>query len=249
MKIEIVGKTEKGRVRDTNQDNFRIAKIDKDTYACVVCDGMGGVQGGGEASCIAAVSFMDCLKKLYDDPECNDTLTAMLKRALNAANSAVYSMSNLRAELDGMGTTLVGFILNNNDLYWINVGDSRLYAANETGLYQISDDHSLVWEMMKKGIITEEEASNAPMKNVITRAVGVSMLVESDTDCITDIYNRYRYILLCSDGLTNMITHEELYAILTGSETAERKIDMLFEKANESGGYDNITAVLLSVKE
>lgn len=249
MKIEIVGKTDKGRVRNTNQDNFKIERIDKDTYACVVCDGMGGVEGGSEASCIAAVSFMDCLKKLYSDPKNDDSITTLLKKSLNTANSAVYSMATLNPELDGMGTTLVAFILTDRDLCWINVGDSRLYAANEKGLYRISDDHSLVWEMVKKGMLTEEEANNSDMKNVITRAVGVSMLVESDVNCIMDIYERYSYILLCSDGLSNMIGHETMYSILTCDDTTERKVDMLIEYANNSGGYDNITAVLLSVKD
>lgn len=249
MKIEIAGKTEKGRVRNTNQDNFKIERIDKDTYACVVCDGMGGVEGGSEASCIATVAFMDCLKKLYNDTENNDSITTLLKKSLNAANSAVYSMAILNPEFDGMGTTLVSFILTNRDLCWINVGDSRLYAANEKGLYRISDDHSLVWEMVKKGMITEEEANNSPMKNVITRAVGISPTVESDVNCIMDIYERYSYILLCSDGLSNMVSPETIYSILTCEETTEKKVDMLISSANDSGGYDNITAVLLSVKD
>ena len=249
MKIEIAGKTEKGRVRNTNQDNFKIERIDKDTYACVVCDGMGGVEGGSEASCIATVAFMDCLKKLYNDTENNDSITTLLKKSLNAANSAVYSMAILNPEFDGMGTTLVSVILTNRDLCWINVGDSRLYAANEKGLYRISDDHSLVWEMVKKGMITEEEANNSPMKNVITRAVGISPTVESDVNCIMDIYERYSYILLCSDGLSNMVSPETRYSILTCEETTEKKVDMLISSANDSGGYDNITAVLLSVKD
>jgi len=249
MKIEIVGKTEKGRVRNTNQDNFKIERIDKDTYACVVCDGMGGAEGGSEASCIATVSFMDCLKKLYADSQNRDNFTSLLKMSLNAANSAVYSMASLNPEFDGMGTTLVAFILTGKDLYWINVGDSRLYAANGDGLFLISDDHSLVREMVKKGMITEEEANNSPMKNVITRAVGISMLVESDVNCIRDIYEKYSYILLCSDGLSNMIGHDTIYSILTGNETTEGKVDRLCESANDSGGYDNITALLLSVKD
>lgn len=249
MKIEIVGKTDKGRVRNINQDNFKIERIDKDTYACVVCDGMGGVDGGSEASCIAVVAFMDCIKKLYADKDNTDSVTARLKKALNAANSAVYSMATLTPELNGMGTTLVAFILSQNDLCWINVGDSRLYAANEKGLYRISDDHSLVWEMVKSGEITEEEANNSDIKNVITRAVGVSMKVESDVNCITDIYDRYSYILLCSDGLSNMITNETLYSIITSENTTEDKVDKLIGLANDFGGYDNITAVLLSVKD
>lgn len=249
MKIEIVAKTEKGKVRSTNQDSFRIERIDKDTYACVVCDGMGGVKGGSEASVIAAVAFMDCLKKLYLAPESRETPTTLLKRSLNAANSAVYTFAMLHPELDGMGTTLVAFILSENDLSWVNVGDSRLYAANAEGLYQISDDHSLVWEMVKKGMMSVEEAENAPMKNIITRAVGISELVESDVNCIKNIFDKYSYILLCSDGLTNMTPHEDIYKILTGSDSTEKKIDSLFESANNSGGYDNITAVLLSVND
>ncbi len=247
MKIEIVAKTEKGKVRSTNQDSFRIEKLGKDAYACVVCDGMGGVHGGSEASCIAAVAFMDCLKKLYTGDEPVESYTTLLKRSLNAANSAVFSFAMLHPELDGMGTTLVGFILAENNLCWVNVGDSRLYAANEKELNQISDDHSLVWEMVKSGMISREEAENSPNKNIITRAVGISELVESDVSIIENIFDNYKYILLCSDGLTNMTPHEDIHKILVGADSNEKKIDTLFEYANNSGGYDNITALLLSV--
>ncbi len=249
VKIEIVAKTEKGKVRSTNQDSFRIEKIDKDVYACVVCDGMGGARGGSEASCIAAVSFMDCLKKLYNDPKTRETPTTLLKRSLNAANAAVYSFSMLHEELEGMGTTLVAFILSEGNLSWINVGDSRLYAANREELTQISNDHSLVWEMVQSGIMSEEEAENSPKKNIITRAVGVSELVESDVSCIKNIFDKYSYILLCSDGLTNMTPKENIHKILVGGDSTERKIDSLFASANSSGGLDNITALLLSVAE
>ncbi len=247
MKIEIVAKTEKGKVRSTNQDSFRIEKIEKDVYACVVCDGMGGAEGGSEASCIAAVAFMDCLKKLYKDPKENKTYTTLLKRSLNAANSAVFSFAMLHPELEGMGTTLVGFILAENNLYWVNVGDSRLYAANENELFQISEDHSLVWEMVKNGMMSAEEAEKSPEKNYITRAVGVCEFVESDVNVVKNVFDKYEYILLCSDGLTNMTPHEDIHKILTDDDSTEKKIDRLFEFANNSGGKDNITALLLSV--
>lgn len=249
MKIEIAAKTEKGKVRSTNQDNFRIAKIDKDTYACVVCDGMGGEKGGSEASCIAAVSFMDNLKQCYENRRPGDTPKNILKASLNAANSAVYAYSLLHPELEGMGTTLVGFILADNDLTWINVGDSRLYAASSEGLYQISSDHSLVRELVAKGVMSEEEAQSSEINNIITRAVGINEIVESDVNTINDIFDKYSYILLCSDGLTNMIGHDDIYRILTDKKGTQRKIDCLLEDANNSGGYDNITAVLLAVTE
>jgi protein phosphatase len=249
MKIEIAAKTEKGKVRSTNQDNFRIAKIDKDTYACVVCDGMGGASGGSEASCIAAVSFMNCLKECYAAREAGDTPKNILKASLNTANSAVYAYSLLHPELEGMGTTLVGFILSDNDLTWINVGDSRLYAASAEGLYQISSDHSLVRELVAKGVMSEEEAKNSDIDNIITRAVGIDEIVESDVNTINDIFDKYSYILLCSDGLTSMISHDDIYRILTEEKGTQRKIDCLLAGANDSGGYDNITAVLLAVTE
>lgn len=249
MKIEIAAKTEKGKVRSTNQDNFRIAKIDKDTYACVVCDGMGGASGGSEASCIAAVSFMNRLKECYASREAGDTPKNILKTSLNTANSAVYAYSLLHPELEGMGTTLVGFILSDNDLTWINVGDSRLYAASSEGLYQISSDHSLVRELVAKGVMSEEEAENSDINNIITRAVGIDEIVESDVNTINDIFDKYSYILLCSDGLTSMISHNDIYRILTEEKGTQRKIDCLLADANNSGGYDNITAVLLAVTE
>ena len=248
MKIEIVGKTDKGKVRNVNQDNFRIERLGKQTYACVVCDGMGGIRGGSEASCIAAVSFMVCLKRLCAQ-EPQETTKNLLTRSLNEANTAVYSFASLHPELDGMGTTLVAFLLKDGNLTWINVGDSRLYAANDESLVQISNDHSLVEEMIKNGMLTPEEAENAPMKNVITRAVGVAEIVEADVNEIANVFEQYSYVLLCSDGLTNMTGHDAIHEILTAKSSTGKKIDKLFASANASGGYDNITAVLLSVSE
>ena len=190
MKIEIAAKTERGRVRSTNQDNFRISKIDRDTYACVVCDGMGGASGGSEASCIAAVSFMDCLKELCAQRDEDHKPEGILKESLDRANSAVFAYSFLHPELEGMGTTLVGFILSENDLSWINVGDSRLYAASEDGLFQISSDHSLVNELVASGEMSEEEARSAEIGNIITRAVGVDYEVEADISTICGVFDK-----------------------------------------------------------
>ncbi len=248
MKIEIAAKTEKGKVRSTNQDSFRIERLGRDAYACVVCDGMGGAMGGSEASCIAAFAFMDCLKRIYSDTSGVNNPENLLRQSLNAANSAVFSFAMLHPELEGMGSTLVGFILSENSLTWINVGDSRIYVANDEELLQISNDHSLVWEMVKNGMMTSEEAEASPNKNIITRAVGVSELVESDVATVKNIFDNYNYILLCSDGLTNMTPHTDIHRILTSDAGTEKKIDCLFEYANNSGGYDNITALLLSVK-
>ena len=253
MKIEIAAKTEKGKVRSTNQDNFRIAKIDKDTYACVVCDGMGGASGGSEASCIAAVSFMDHLKACYARKAPGDTPKNILKESLNTANAAVYSYSLLHPELEGMGTTLVGFILSDNDLTWINVGDSRLYAANSEGLYQISSDHSLIRELVAGGFMSEEEAEKSDIHNIITRAVGINEIVASDVSTITDIFDKYSYILLCSDGLTNYADNDTLFELIfqskdqvapSAQEELEKKAESLVAFANQAGGSDNITVLL-----
>ena len=249
--MKFYGLTDIGKKRRNNQDNFSVEFITASIALAVVCDGMGGANGGGEASRLAVISFMDCIHasqaKFLDDkgsikPE---QLEKALIDAVKKANSVIYKKSVSDPNLAGMGTTLVACIIENNRMWAVNVGDSSLYSINNKGGVKISKDHSLVQALVDEGSITAEEAVNHPNRNIILRALGIESSVEADL---------YRseldggYIMLCSDGLSNYITDYEFKQLLNDG-TTEEKVHRLIAFANESGGSDNITAVLINLEE
>ena len=247
------GKTDVGRKRDANQDDFVIKKYSDDTIAAVVCDGMGGANGGNIASAVAAAAFM----KILDEKESeapsffgvsDKKLLGILAEAVNEANISVYDLSADDPSLEGMGTTLVGCVICGEKIFVVNVGDSRLYAFRKDGFEQISHDHSFVQMLVDMGKTTSEEAKASKMKNLITRAVGTARKVESDV--FTSELSHGDTVVLCSDGLSNLVEPEEIAnevkdAVATGD--FQSACENLVALANERGGVDNITAVLLSL--
>ena len=245
------GKTDIGRKRKANQDNFCTCEISKNVLLCAVFDGMGGHAGGETASSIACEKFSSVV--------C-DTLTAKIKaetqtlsltktqifniltKAKNIANTAVYEAAREDSKLSGMGTTLAAVLVVGNTAYAMNIGDSRIYCANDEGIVRISRDHSYVQYLIDLGEITEEEAKTNANKSIITRAVGTEESVDADTytfEC------ENVKILLCSDGLSNLVEDDEMYRLLSEDNSAEECVDALIDRANEGGGTDNITAVLI----
>ena len=246
--MKYAGKTDVGLKRNNNQDSFAV--FSKDEYFCaVVCDGMGGAKGGNIASSLAVKTFASVIKQAFSVRSADDysesAIRMLIKSAIDEANGAVYQKSLTSPEFEGMGTTLVAVIVCLCGTFAVNVGDSRIYRQTESGIRQISKDHSFVQYLIEKGEISPQEAVNHPNKNIILRALGVNDHVEGDYYRI-DSYDR---ILLCSDGLTNHVTDERIGEIISGSYLNKKpsykaRVEKLIEEANAGGGLDNITAVL-----
>ncbi|MBQ8942593.1 MAG: Stp1/IreP family PP2C-type Ser/Thr phosphatase [Firmicutes bacterium] len=238
-----VGKTDIGRSRTVNQDNIYVSCV---PVGCVpnvfvVADGMGGELAGDVASDMAIKSFISSLSERTANGEYLDNLIS----AVTAANSDVYNKGNSSPAYNGMGTTFLAVTIAGNVLYAAHVGDSRLYAITEKKIEQLSNDHSYVMEMVRNGQLTQEEAEHHPRKNVITRAVGSAGLVNVD-GIIRPVAHDTVY-LICSDGLSNMVSADEIKSIVSNKNISiEKRVDTLIARANENGGKDNISAVIIS---
>ena len=204
----------------------------------LVADGMGGHNAGDYASRVAVESI---LEKIADSPE-TDPLRNF-DDAIQFANSRIRKLASESAELEGMGTTVVAAACEGNRLYVANVGDSRLYVINRFGIRQITRDHSWVEEMVRLGEIEKEEARNHPDKNIITRAVGADDMVKTDFFAVQ--LEEGDEVLMCTDGLTNMLEDEEIRMILDGARDIVEKAQQLVRAANDNGGRDNISVILI----
>lgn len=245
--MEFYGKSDIGKKRATNQDSFVCRQIGSWTL-CVVCDGMGGMNGGNIASALAIEAFTASVEHALtsaDFTESRDTMSSILSVGVSAANDAVLSRAQASEELQGMGTTLIAALCSADTLYAVNVGDSRLYRIAPDGIEQITRDHSYVQLLLDMGQITAEEALTSPNKNIITRAVGTERNTEADF--FTLKLRENDLFLLCSDGLTNYLSDAVIADILSDSvqHPLRERVDALIDGANEGGGGDNITAVVL----
>lgn len=229
--------TDKGRTRDMNQDYMFVSQtpVGNLPNLFIVADGMGGHNAGDYASRYA-VEIM--VRKIHACERKEPA--AVFEHAITAANQELLLRSREESELAGMGTTAVLASIEGSSLTVANVGDSRLYVLNE-GITQITRDHSLVEEMVRMGELEAAEAREHPDRNIITRAIGATDEVVADVFEV-DLKERDT-VLLCSDGLNNMMTDEEILEIMnSGGELADR-VTRLMEQANENGGKDNITAI------
>ena len=243
--MEYFGLTDKGRVRPTNQDIFQIeAREDNDTALVVVCDGMGGANAGNVASRFAAQSFVEFVGDALSGTLDEKTRQELLTRALKHANETVFTLAGRQPEFRGMGTTLVAALIQGDRATIINVGDSRAYRFDGTVLRQISEDHSYVEEMRRRGRITEADARTHPQKNLIPRAVGVEPIVEGDLFEVQ--LSEKDVLLLCTDGLTGMAEDSQIAEVLKNAKTLELAGDALLQLALDGGGRDNITAALFT---
>lgn len=243
--MEYFGITDKGRVRPTNQDIYRLEmRPEKESAFVLVCDGMGGANAGNVASRFAADSFLaDAAGALDSAPDEIMRHKTML-HALEKANDTVFGLAGRQPEFRGMGTTLVGAFVQGREASILNVGDSRAYLFDGETLRQVSEDHSYVEEMRRLGRISAEDARTHPQKNLITRAVGVDATVDGD---LFEVELRDTAILLlCSDGLTGMVEDEKIAEVLAKAGTLEDKGRELLTLALEGGGRDNITVALFT---
>lgn len=234
--MNIWGITDIGLVRNENQDSYRIVHPDGQTTLAVVCDGMGGARGGSVASSMAADVFVRAVCRGWDGGNC----AAVLEEGVQQANGQVYAASLEREECRGMGTTLVAVLITEDKIWAVNVGDSRCYLVGENSVAKVTRDHSLVEDLVLRGEITEEEARVHPKKNLITRALGVDRTVHAD---LYELDNRGGCLLLCSDGLSNMVTDEELGAQVR-AEHRDACCTRLLELALDRGAPDNVTVVI-----
>ena len=239
------GKSDIGRTRRDNQDSFAysISENKKLTFA-IVCDGMGGAAAGNVASSLALEKFTECIRDVESKNFSYDQLHSLLEGALNEANSVVKEKSKSHKKYSGMGTTLVATVVTSNKVAVINVGDSRAYKINSDGIEKITQDHSLVADMVRMGELTEQQAQEHPGKNFITRAVGTDDSVAGDV--FFPEIKKGDFILLCSDGLSNLVSEQEmLYEVVYGGEHTDC-CERLISIANDRGGFDNITVILLA---
>lgn len=241
--MKIVAKTDKGNVRENNQDAYACGEFSNEVVWSVVCDGMGGEAGGNIASALAVKVVSDRINASYRDNMRDSSVINMLDSALSAANVEVYDFAEAHPDLKGMGTTVVCAIVRDGQAFIAHAGDSRAYIVNNGNIRQITTDHSLVQDLLSKGKITEQEAENHPNKNLITRAVGVDKYIDIDFEHI-DLEDD-DIILLCTDGLSNYVSNDEILDIMSDGKYYAFA-DRLVNRANSNGGGDNITVVIIS---
>ena len=239
------GLTDPGCVRKQNQDAFRIEQLDRGTLLCVVCDGMGGAKSGNVASTLASEVFVEEIRRNWVPGMPSDRIDLMLKNAVKLANFTVFDQSAQIEEFAGMGTTLVAALVRENKATLVNVGDSRIYGIDRDGIRLLTKDHSFVQMMVDRGDLTPEEAKTYPGKNLITRAIGTEPMV------MCDIYHREvskgDYLLLCSDGLSNVMDDQEILFEVAHGVNKQYCCQRLLAIAKNRGAPDNGTSVLVLV--
>jgi protein phosphatase len=240
--LKFACKTDIGKVRRTNQDSYAVGELPGGVAWGVVCDGMGGANGGNIASGTAVKTVSEKIASAWRPGMGANSICNMLKSVVAAANVNVFDMSQSVEALAGMGTTVVVVLIAEGVAHIVHAGDSRAYHMTADGLTQITRDHSIVQALVEQGKLTEQEAREHPRRNVITRALGVSEIL--DVDYVEVELQKDEGILLCTDGLSGYLEHSEMEEIVKNlpfAECAER----LTEQANENGGGDNITVVAI----
>lgn len=234
--------TDVGCTRKVNEDDYCLLQNENGDWLAVVCDGIGGSAAGEVASHIAITTLREAFLKapiFKKDSQVND----WIHQTLNTANDDIFIESMRNKKERGMGTTCVGMLSTNGSTYIFNVGDSRLYAYYSDGLIQMSEDHSVIAKLIREGKISSDEAKTHAQRNTLTNALGVWRVFRIDTNKID---SNFRYILICSDGLHGYVSHEEIQAIIDSSAfSLTDKVNALISRANQAGGYDNCTVILL----
>ena len=250
MKISARGLTDVGRKRDHNEDSFL---VDEELGLFVVADGMGGHAGGGTASKLAVDTIQARLReahaaepRLFEEPGplSESGLREKLRAAVDAACAAIYQAAQGDSNLAGMGTTVTAVLVRDGCAWVAHVGDSRCYLARKGHIYQISEDHSLVNEQVKAGAITADEARRSRFKNIITRSVGFEEAVQVDMMGLET--EQGDVLVICCDGLSNLVGDQELLDIATQGPVEEVPA-RLVALANDRGGDDNITVIVVRV--
>lgn len=239
--MRITAKSDIGKVRTSNQDSYSAGELSDGVAWAVVCDGMGGAAGGNVASSTSVRMISHAINECYRSGMKATSVYNMLESGVAGANACLYDMAQNDESLSGMGTTCVAAIVEKDKIYVAHVGDSRAYIVSADGkLTQLTRDHSMVQDLVESGELTPEEAKNFPGKNIITRAIGVDSRVA--VDFVESDFAQGDILVLCTDGLTNYVSDDEIVSVTSSSncfEYAEKLVDL----ANENGGGDNVTVV------
>lgn len=240
--MEVFSKTDIGLVRKENQDSSAFSVISSGCVWAVVCDGMGGAAGGKVASSAAVQCITEKLNREYKETMDSSELSSLLISAVEQANNVVYEKAVSDKELTGMGTTCDLVFVRNSSVHVVHVGDSRTYSIRGGKILQLTEDHSVVQEMVRRGELTEAQAMTHPNKNYITRALGVSSTVH--IDYIEADFSYGDVILICSDGLSNYVSQAQMVKTVHENRGV-MLIDTLVEIAKKHGGSDNITVTVI----
>ena len=235
-------KSDTGKVREMNQDAYYLSDSSSEVKLFILADGMGGYKGGEIASNLAIKCTRNYIENNFKDtPKDRENLIQLVASSMEYANMIVYEKSKEDKEFEGMGTTLEVCLIYNNKIYIGHIGDSRIYRIRKDFMRKLTIDHSYVQKLVKDGTITKEEAEVHPKKNMLLKALGCNAFVEPDVS--VKGFLKDDILLISSDGLTNMVKQEDIFQIATGN--IEKAPQRLIDLANQHGGMDNITVIII----
>ncbi len=244
--MKVYTKTDIGQARSMNQDSLLVSENKNNGLNLyILADGMGGYKGGEIASKVAVTAILKYITEKFDEiSKDKQSILDLIEDSIDFANSAIYEESEQDEELQDMGTTLEVLLIYKNKVYIGHIGDSRIYRVRKNKMKKITTDHSYVEKLIQDGEITREESYNHPKKNLLIKALGTDESVEPDL--LYTVLNKNDILFICSDGLTNMLREEEILNIILSEKEQEKEVtEVLVDKANEAGGLDNISVILI----
>ena len=240
--MKVFAKTDIGKMRNMNQDCIYIPQKDDPINLFILADGMGGYNGGEIASKLAVETVKDYIKKHFSSIELDkESIMQFLKETVEHANEVVYKKSREDKELNEMGTTLEVCLIYNEKVFIAHVGDSRVYRIRKDFIRKLTTDHSYVEKLVKDGTITREESYTHPKKNMLIQAVGCEKTI--NPEILVKGFLKDDILLMCSDGLTNMVSENEIYRIIRAN--VQKANEKLVLRANENGGIDNVSVIIV----
>ncbi len=240
--IKAYARTDIGKLREMNQDYYYISNSLDEVQLYILADGMGGYNGGEIASSLAVQTAKNyIINNFKETPKDRDSIIQLIGSSMEYANMVVFEKAKESKDLQGMGTTLEICLIYNNKAYIGHIGDSRIYRIRREFIRKLTQDHSYVQKLVKEGTITKEQAAHHPQKNMLMKALGCNAFIEPDV--MVKGFLKDDILIMCSDGLSNMIDQETIYKM--AKKDIEQAPKDLVELANKKGGYDNITIVVI----
>ena len=240
--MRVFAKTDIGKMRNMNQDCIYVSPDDESLKLFILADGMGGYNGGEVASRLAVESAKNYIKSYFSSIQLDkDSIMQFLKEAVDFTNKTVYQRSREEKELEEMGTTLEICLIHSNKIFIAHVGDSRVYRIRKNFIRKLTTDHSYVENLVKDGTITREQAYKHPKKNMLTQAIGCEP--EVNPEILVKGFLKDDILLICSDGLTNMVSENEIFGIVRTD--VKKANEVLVSRANDNGGIDNISVIIV----